>query len=458
MNRRSRRWLLAGVPPAIVGGGLALLAGSVRPESWPAPPLVERGLVAPIEAATAELERLWQWRVERYLSAELWREEQAYNAGQLLQVPLHAAFFSGRREWMEQFAEQFARFMDNDDGVVPAASPLNKMNYLYLASRFVAICSRSGLGELVPAGLGERLNNQLDQLWFRKPAWMWDREPFHGGIAERVRWKLAAGRSRRSYYRAIIDQDMFPMAIAADLRQAQRSAGIELPRPEPVIDALELALAVFAQRVVPTGGGGWLMQPGLWTDHPDLAFAGTEHWTSGMAPVPVADIAEDSSHSHRYPLWLTSLLEAYPPGSAQRRFYEGLRGGLALQLLHQVLVPPDPEFPSYRLTNYLDGRNGWYRVGHPTLPPGTGYGPFELSGTFLLGWWSFLDHPLVCEAYREQAYLFPLPDRVVDVYVGPGGRAASSITMSDPSGLRTGLRLLLVMLAGSRCGPATETP
>ena len=131
--------------------------------------------------------------------------------------------------------------------------------------------------------------------------------------------------------------------------------------------------------------GGWLFQAGLWSDHPDYAQAGRVADSPGPAPAPVPGIGEDASHSHRLPLWLTSLAEAYPPGSEPRAYYLRLRTGLARQFQRAVLTAPVAGFPGYRTTNYMDGHNGLYRWGYPTIGPDDGYRPYELSGTFLLG-------------------------------------------------------------------------
>jgi hypothetical protein len=420
---------------------LRQLEPGLGPDASPAPP----GLTA---------EQLWDLRVRPYLRLELWREELAYDAGQVLQVPLHAAFSLGKTEWIEQFSRHFREFMVHGGRVPRAKSPLNQLQYLYLASRFIALACQTGRVDLIPPGLVNRVGGRLNRLWFRQPAWMWDRAAFHGGIAERVRWKLSHRKVRRSYYRAVVDQELYPMAIAADLWQGRRLAGLPLRAAAAVKDALDLSRLVFQQRVVPVPGGGWLMQPGVWADHPDAAFAGTTSWSRSAAPKRRARVAEDSSHSHRYPLWLTSLLEAYPADSAERRFYSRLRAGLADQLYGRVLLAPDAGFSSYRTTNYMDGGNGWYRRGYRTLAAGDGYGPFELSGTFLLGWWGFLEDPRVCQAYREQAARFPLPTSVVLTYIGPGTTRYQPEMVSIRNAYHNGHRLLLVILAGAYCARA----
>ncbi|MEN6327037.1 MAG: hypothetical protein ABFD18_12640 [Syntrophomonas sp.] len=81
---------------------------------------------------------------------------------------------------------------------------------------------------------------------------------------------------------------------------------------------------------------------------PEYAYAGNEHKASYLKKRPVNNIAMDTSHSHRFPLWLTSLAEAYPVGSDKRKYYDTLRDGLSVQFINKVLVKPTDDFPAYR--------------------------------------------------------------------------------------------------------------
>ncbi len=132
------------------------------------------------------------------------------------------------------------------------------------------------------------------------------------------------------------------------------------------------------------------------------------------------DIAADSSHSMRFPLWLKSLAEAYAEGSLEKMYYKKLIKGLAKQFLYRVLVFPTDEFAGYRTNNFMDGRNGVYRWGYVTQGPANGYGPYELSGSFLLGWWFFLDNYEIRNIYKEMSQYFPLKPEIIPVYIGPG--------------------------------------
>ena len=166
-----------------------------------------------------------------------------------------------------------------------------------------------------------------------------------------------------------------------------------------------------------------------------------------MKPCPVPGIAEDASHSHRTALWLRSLAAQYPQGSGENRYYLDLLRGLEVQFLDVVVVPPSAGFPSWRTRNYMDGHNGIYRWGYESQGPNQGYGPYEDSGTLLLGWWSFLGGPRIRALYADLAGRFPLPREVVQLYTGPGTRRERSETASEPNFFTNGAAELVCRLA-----------
>jgi len=168
-----------------------------------------------------------------------------------------------------------------------------------------------------------------------------------------------------------------------------------------------------------TGSKRWLFQPGVWIDHPDYAYSGWSEIKPNLKKKPVSGIAWDTSHFHRFPLWLISLQKAYKEEPEKAKFFQELRKGLAAQFFEKVLVAPSTEFPNYRTNNFMDSYNGIYRYGYPTLGKGRGYGPYELSGTMLLGWWSFLPGENVKNVYCYISSRFPLSEREIKIYLGP---------------------------------------
>jgi hypothetical protein len=357
---------------------------------------------------------LWTKEVTPLLARPLWNENGSrYNAPNLLMLPLHAAFKLEIRAWQLQFVNHFARFSQSSPpDTFPAAYELGWLQYDYLASQFLVLSARAGAP--VDERLSILLGKQISALWTSRPAWQWA-EPAFRGIRARVAWKLATRSTPKSYYRAIVDHEEFVFAIAADLSQYQRLTGAQTISPALSKEILETAKEVYAQRVVWQSDGGWLFQPGVWVDHPDYRYVKQSRKVAGMAPAPSNDVAEDVSHSFRLPLWLVSLRDA-ATDSSESRNYSDLLKGLESQFFAHVLVRPTPAFPAYRLTNWMDGRNGVYRWNYSARGATWGYGPYQLSATFTLGWWAFLGTKRIRDAYADEAAHFPLSATVLAGY------------------------------------------
>ena len=405
---------------------------------------------APAQAEPhARLDELWNATVRPFLRDPLWRAEYAYDAGHHLMVPLFAAFTMPRRDWQHDLATHYARFVADSPAL--AAGRLDRLQYLYAASWFAVLAHDSGRADLVPARLMTILRRDIESAWSGEPAWQWGRKPFPGGMRERLRWKLATRDVQRSYYRAIIDEELYLMGLAANALVLERAAG----RPAPVLEEILCVTAeTFRSEVRWGADGGWLLQPGVWRDHPDYGAAreservpNPKALAAGFLRLP--DVGTDVSHSHRLPLWLASFWRAAGRGSSEEQLFTRLREGLAIQFTTRVLVPPSEYFPTFRTRNFMDGANGWYRWGYRTLGSNAGYAPFALSGTFLLGWWSLLEDPLVRHAYADVARAFPLSCLVLETYCGPATSRRRHALVDDAAVFTNGFRELLVRLAAA---------
>lgn len=365
---------------------------------------------------------MWEESVTPYLGRTFTTGQEMYDAGQLLMVPLHAAFMLNEKNWQQQFAGHFARELPQFEASAQnkkVEDRLGRLQYVYLSSRFLVLATQSGKQELIPTYMPTVLYQEVERMWKKEAAWHWTHKPFTGGMKERLLWKLSDVKTEKRYYKAITDEELFLFAIAADLRTYERETfggAVESPL---VTDVLQVADKAFRQSVKFRGGGRWVFQPGVWSDHPDYAYAGRREKKPGMKPAPVKDIAWDTSHSHRFPLWLVSLSQAYEKKSPQHTFYESLRRGLEKQFYEHVLVKPSRDFPAYRTTNFIDGRNGVYRWGYPSLGANNGYGPYELSGTLLLGWWTFLGTDRVRDVYATMSRQLPAVASVAGMYKEP---------------------------------------
>lgn len=207
-------------------------------------------------------------------------------------------------------------------------------------------------------------------------------------MRERLAWKLNQKITKPSYLRAIIDEELFLIGIAANLKSyLNRSEKIETSVIDEILNAAKI---IFKNEVSWTKNGGWLLQPGVWADHPDYAYAGHDNIRHGMPKKPVSNISWDTSHSSRLPLFLRCLAESALSNNDDRQLYTDLLHALSKQFFEVILVSPTDNIVFFRTTNFMDGHNGLYRVAYHPAMNGNGYGPYALSGTPLLGWWIFL--------------------------------------------------------------------
>ena len=380
---------------------------------------------------------LWNKAAVPYLQKNFRSEADAYNGGHFLMVPLHAAFQKGEKAWQDDLGAQFKRITAQGTKAI-AKTSLSRLQYLYLCSRFMTLANEAHRADLIPPNLDGMLVQEIESVWTTEPDPHWNGTKFKG-MRECVLAKLQVEAVGKSYYRAILDTELHLMAIAAELRHSELIAKRKRRNAGVIKDALSVARQVFMQRAVPDREGRWRFQPGVWADHPDFAYAGNGEKAVGLQPRKVENVAEDTGHSARMPMWLTSFAQAYPAKSAERRYYEALKQGFEKQFYEKVLVPPGPDMPAYRTTNFMDGRNGVYRWGYGAFAgKNEGYGPYEISGVLTLGWYSFLDSERMRAVYRHMATQFPLPKQVETLYLGPG---------TTPGSRLGGIRELIVRLA-----------
>jgi len=376
-----------------------------------------------------------------YLQSDLWIDRDAYDAGHYLMVPLHAAFRLNQPGWQLEFRQHIERFLAAPPEAL-ASTVLSRVHYLYFASRFAVLSA--GAGQPVAETLIAVLETFVSEQWVGLPAWR--RE---GGYYENARERVIATLTSDDWsvkaHNALIDDDYFVFAIAADLKVLREVR--RMPPNSVLNDIRTVAERAIRARVVWNGSRGWLLEPGVMEDHSEYLYAGQRQERAGLEPFPIPGIASDSSHSHRWALMLYSLAAASDTATS-REFFVALQKGLERQFTDAVLVAPDTEVAVWRTRNYMDGRNGLYRWDRET---NSGVGPFELSGVIAAGgWWSFLGSQRVQNAFSDQASRFPLTLPALKLYAPVSGREVHPL-LTSPAYFTNGFAELHMRLAAKVC-------
>lgn len=364
---------------------------------------------------------LWNKVIANNLAdTALWEQGKAYNTGHFYMVPLHAAFQLNENDWQQQFANHFKKF--TNQGVYETEPQrLYRLQYYYLASWFLILASQNQKDSLIPENLYSFIHDEIDWLWNMESAWTWTNKLIpvtsFKNMKDRVLWKLLnVDLPPKTYYRAIIDEEKFVFAIAANLKTYLKLQEADtMPNNEVIDDILQVNLTVWQRRTEwDTTTGGWLFQPGFWNSHFDYAYAGNFN-KDNPTQKPLSDnIGEDVSHSHRTALWLQSFIAAYD--SANATYFKKLLSGLNTQFFSKVIVQPTDTINTYLTKNFMNGNNGLYRWNFYENTALTGFGPFELSGTMLLGWWRFLNTAEIIKVYESYSKSFPLPENILSIY------------------------------------------
>lgn len=392
------------------------------------------------------------------IKKKIWEGSAGYTTAATYMVPLHAAFMLNESAWQDEMKSILQGYMDAPEESVTMGNLLNLMQFLCFASRYVVLAQRTSNYSKIPIGLVPRIYKFLNAYWNTVPIKTWDNSTEFTGVKARLAYKMTLTNPAKSYYRAVLDAEVYMGAIASDLLQYNRLIGgiPSLPGLTPPYDVTVLKdirdtiIKAWKPGVNYNDIGGWVFQKDVWDDHPDHAYAGHTTMTTGMATKKQLGTGEDTSHCQRYPLWLRCFMEAAEADSDERNYFVALLKGLEKQFYTRVLVKPNATYRAYLTTNFITGWNGVYRWNYQNVAPNTGYGQYDLSGTFLTGWWIFLGTPRITKAHTEMLKLFPLPDNIVDIYYGaPGPNATPSSMKNDKLLIKntTGIRALTVYLA-----------
>lgn len=386
---------------------------------------------------------LWDQSYAYNVRATPW-VNNPYDAAHELMIPLHAAFLLNDSALQREFADMFRRMLASgpDWG---KASTLDRLQFTYFVGRFAALASQTGHRDVVPDGLVSWLRKEFGAWWTERTVLRTNGPPF-SGERDRLRWILTPGPNNPSYLKLFYDQDWYVLALAADLRTINRLAKVTQPDPA-LTEAQELADSTFRQFSQLTADGGLVLQPGVWRDYPDYAYSGHSAKGADLPRKPGATGSWDSSHSMRLAAILLSLATSEAPGSTGRQHYINLIGRLRTQLEKYVFVPPSPAFPAWRLNNYMDGTNGLYRWHKTQQGSFEGDGPYELSSSLTLGWWSLLGGSWIEKVYLDQMKVIPYSKEIAAFYDPSSVATRGKSELSDRHSSFSRERELIVRLA-----------
>ena len=201
-----------------------------------------------------------------------------------------------------------------------------------------------------------------------------------------------------SYLNAVTDTDMWIVTGVLQMLAAHEKD----PTLVPVSSALEAdmrgyldtALQLIADRLTESELTDFNGNPvtglnfdlGAWDDHPDHAYTGYDGATSplGEDEMPAVNAGWDISHARRFVMVFDSLYRYRDVVDSPFPSDDILRG-LANQLLYGAFNK-DLDAPLF--TNFMDGTNGWYRVGyHSETDPGQE--PYYLTAAFITGGYGY---------------------------------------------------------------------
>jgi hypothetical protein len=338
----------------------------------------------------------------RYLQDSLWQVKTAYNAAHFLMIPLHYASIEEHKGLSNAFRKHFEKLLATHKIQPFQLKELDDLQYLSLASRYLALDMPEKHDDLKQE-LAEYVEKRFLYWWKENPAWQWARESFKGGISERIAFKLTHSDKRKSYYSVLLDVDFYAIGIAADLYTYYKKQGKECQECQ---EAFRLFSVVMKTRF-DYNHQGWVFQKDFWLEHPDYLYSGYYVRPPANAKhVTAKSIQEDASHGHRWPLWLVQIQQVMDVSDLIKR--------LRWQMLH-VIIDEHQSMDAPLLNNYMCGHNGYYRFNYE----GTGFrghGPYELSGTFSLGWWSLLGGEQLAQHYSNLANAYPLNPALEQFY------------------------------------------
>jgi len=330
-------------------------------------------------------------------------------------LPMHYAYQNNKRfdKDPRKAFDVFFHNLSNEFDPNDISSFTTKSQFLYFTTQFLKLKSEQGRLEEFQK-LYNLITSELVNIWMTAPAFHWDKSLNFTGVRERLIWNLSEPDTSYSHYRAVLDEDWFIMASLSDIsviyKNQQNNLNFDIDELNQIVEKIFSRFSSYHDNYL-------YIQKGVWWDHRDYRYVGHDSISEDMEPKTISDIAIDSSHSHRMPLWLLSFADSDTENSD---FYKGLLAEMKNTFENKVFEQKNDNGYKYLLmNNFMDGNNGVYRYNYETQGDGSGYEGFQLSGTLFIGYYSFLNSDLYRDSLRSMSNSFPLKQKVLDFYVGP---------------------------------------
>lgn len=361
---------------------------------------------------------------EKYISAlldeKLYKSRDAYDACHYLMVPMYYAFQSKNETYVKMYMDYMQTFADfswREKKEFDSMPEIDRNQHLYFVSEYMCLCAEYGYD--IPEKLYKFVYDEMNR-WIESYTGCWASiETYHN------MWEVFDGLltgvgygAGKSYDNVFTDYDLFTLAILCDLKFVLEEKGMKAYDISNLKKAEKYANQMMESEVTWNEDGTWLFQVGVWRDYKDYIYAGLENPEDIQEgkEYKVETIASDSNHFMRMCLFLRSFRRAQSQ-EEYCQYYVKLLEGLGKTFCNNVLVFPDGEIEYYRLKNYMDGTNGLFRYGYHEDE--IGYGPYQQSSEFLLGWWAFCGNEEITRAYAYTAERFPLNSEGKVIYTDP---------------------------------------
>lgn len=373
---------------------------------------------------TSNTETMYSTYITTLLDEKLWNSRDAYDTTHYLMVPMYYAFQEKNEEWIQLFTnhvEKFSNMSEGEKEKFEALPEVDKWQYLWWISNYLCLCVQYDYDipqktyDMLYCEMKNRVNSYTGN---------WESTENYSNMWETYEGLLSGKgyANEKSYSNVFTPLDLKHLAILCDLKYVQDNGKLtQTYDNENFEKAIDFANRIMTSRVTWYEDGTCQFQVGMWRDYPDYLFADltteTEIENRLQSNSVVADVVDDTNHFMIVPLLLRSYSRVQQDIN-MKQYYEKLSSGISKTFVEKVLKKPTEDCPYYRLTNYMDGRNGFYRYGYHT--DRIGYGPYQQSSEFLMGYWAFCsENDEISEAYAYTASRFPLDDVGKKVYMDP---------------------------------------